>query len=283
MRYGVGVSSRFWPALLSLAVVTACAAAQPDPKQRAAMLVHRHQEQEAIAVLRDHLARHPEALEERRLLIRVIALTGDLRAAETEARILADRLGPSNPIPWIEMGHAFELNHRYEEALAMYDRAAEVAPADPAGPREGGRRAAEWGEAELAEPRLREALTRDSRDAESWHVLGLVRLRLGDRPGARAAYRAGLKADPTALENRLGLATVAVAEGDAREALEHYDALAQARPKLGDLELGRAWALARLGRIPEAEAALARAESLGGDARAIRAQRRALEKLRAAP
>jgi len=244
------------------------------------MLVDKHREAEAIAVLRDHLAKHPEAVAERRMLIRILALTGDLGAAEREATALGEHLGPADPTPWIEMGHAFELNHRYEDALAMFDRAAEVAPKDPAGPREAGLRAAAWGEAELAEPRLAEALRRDSRDADVWHVLGLVRLKLEDYDGAREAYAKGLVADPNALENRVGLATVALAEGDAKAALEQYDVLARARPKVGDIQLGRAWALARLGRYDEAEAAVDQAEKLGGSRRAIRAQRQALQKLR---
>lgn len=264
-----------------LCALVGCAASDGSAAQRARMLVHKGRETEAIALLRDHLAAHPEALDERKLLIRIVALTGDLAAAEREASALAARLGPGDPTPWIEMGFALELAHRYEDALGMYDRAAEVAPANPAGARTGGLRAAEWGEAELAEPRLAEAVRRDAKDSKSWHALGLTRLKLGDLGGAKAAYGAGIAADPTSLDNRLGLATVAVAEGDGRAALEHYDALARARPKLGDLQLGRAWALMKLGRLGEAEAALGQAERLGGSRSAIRAQRSLLAKLRA--
>jgi Flp pilus assembly protein TadD len=264
-----------------LAVGFACAPATGDAGQRARMLAHKGREAEAIAILKEHISAHPDAIEERRLLVRITALTGDLGAAERAATDLAARLGPNDPTPWIEMGHALELAHRYEAALGMYDRAAEVAPRDPAGPRAGGLRATAWGEAELAEPRLSEALRRDARDAKVWHALGLVRLKLGDLDGARTAYTSGLAAQPASLQNRLGLATVAVAARDARTALEHYDALVRARPKLGDLELGRAWALLELGRLAEAEAALARAESLGGSPSAIRAQRRLLAKLQA--
>ena len=141
-------------------------------------------------------------------------------------------------------------------------------------------RAAEWGEAELAEPRLIESLRRDTRDAKTWHALGLVRLKLKDYDGARVAYTSGLTADPKALENRLGLATLAVARGDAPAALEHYEAIAQARPRFGDAQLGRAWALMKLGRLDEAAAAIDKAESLRGNARAIRAQRSLLERLK---
>ncbi len=66
---------------------------------------------------------------------------------------------------------------------------------DPLGPLTGGLRTAEWGEAELAEPRLVEALTRDSTNSRAWHALGVVRLKLGDLQGAKKAYSSGLSAD----------------------------------------------------------------------------------------
>ncbi|MCE7892443.1 MAG: hypothetical protein DYH12_22520, partial [Sorangiineae bacterium PRO1] len=115
-----------------------CAASDASNRQRARMLVHKGREKEAIALLREHIAGHPGAIDERKLLIRIIALTGDLGAAEREATALAAALGPGDPTPWIEMGYALELAHRYEDALAMYDRAAEVAPRSPAGARAGG-------------------------------------------------------------------------------------------------------------------------------------------------
>jgi Flp pilus assembly protein TadD len=247
------------------------------------MLVHRGQNEDAIKLLRDYLAKHPDAVKERRMLIRVIAVTGDLGAAEREATVLAGQLGPGDPTPWIEMGHAFELNHRYDDALAMFDRAAEVAPNQAVGPREGGMRAAQWGEVELAEPRLAESTRRDPKDARAWHALGLVRLKLEDFAGAKQAYQAGLRADPAALENRLGLATLALAEGDAGGALEQYDALCKARPKNGDLLLGRAFALTKLGRLDDAREALDQAESLGANPRVVRAQRALLDGARPAP
>jgi tetratricopeptide (TPR) repeat protein len=127
---------------------------------------------------------------------------------------------------------------------------------------------------------LEEALRRDATDARVWHALGLVRARLGDLDAAAAAYRSGLAADPAALENRLGLATLAVKRGDAAAALEHYDALLAARPRLADAHLGRSWALIGLGRFDDAEATLNRASALGADRRALAAQRALLGRLR---
>jgi tetratricopeptide (TPR) repeat protein len=257
------------------------ACSKPPVIEQAALLSQKGQESAAIALLNDDLAKHPAAIAERRLLVRLYAEASDLGRAEKEAATLATYLPPDSPIPWVEMGHALELVHRYEEALSMYDRAADAAPRDPLGPRTGGLRAAHWGEAELSAPRLEEALRRDPRAAGVWHALGLVRLRLGDLDGAVVAYRSGLVANPAALENRIGLATVALERGAPADALHEYDVVVKARPAFGDGYLGRAWALLALGRFDEASASLVEARRHGADARSIDRQTRLLTALEA--
>ena len=247
---------------------------------RAESLVRRHREGEAVTLLRDAIAKHPDDVPARKLLVRVLGFTGDVDGARAEVAQLAARLPPGDPSPYIELGHAFELSRRYDEALASYDEAAAVAPSRPDGPREGGMRCARWGEAEQAAPRLEEALRRDARDAETWHTLGLVRVHLGDLDGAEQAYRGGAEADPRAAENYLGLATVAVSRGDAQGAIDAYDQVMARRPRFAAGELGRAWALARLGRRDEARAALDRAEALGAPPANVAKQRAAIEATR---
>jgi tetratricopeptide (TPR) repeat protein len=243
------------------------------------LLADKGQERAAITLLERAVQKHPDAIAERQLLVRLEATVGDLGAAERAAAELRARLPPDSPIPWLELGHALELAHRYDEALGYYDQAASIAPHDPSGPKTGGLRAARWGEAELAEPRLEEALRRDPRDATVWHALGLVRTHLGDPKGARVAYESGLVADPNALENRLGLASLALDDGDAAKALVSYDAVLRARPGFADGYLGRSWALILLGRFAEARLALAEARRRGGDARSIARQERLVDDL----
>lgn len=245
------------------------------------MLADKGRYEEARAALEAHLHTHPRDIPARRLLVRVHGLSGDLGKAEAEAKVLAHELGPSSPVPWIELGSVLELAHRYDEALERYDQAAVVAPRDPIGPRTGGLRAARWGEHEEARPRLEEALRRDPRDAAVWHALGLVCLGLEDLAAAERAYRSGLLADPRALENRVGLATLALVTNQPAAALEQYDAILEARPKNADAMLGRAWALGALGRLDEAEAALRGAARLGADRAIVRRQARALAEKRA--
>jgi len=262
-----------WSALV-LAVCAGCA--QPSATERAQSLVREHHEDDAVALLRARVASHPEDVAAARLLVRVLGFTGDLPGARLEAEALARRLGPADPTPYVELGHALELAHRYDEALAEYDEAASVAPASPAGPREGGMRAARWGEVDEARPRLEEAIRRGARDVETWHALGLVRLHLGDDAGAEEAYRACTAADPRAPECWLGLATVALSRGDAQAALDAYAQVLARRPTFAPAELGRAWALAKLGRVAEASRALDHAADLGAPPENVRRQRAAL-------
>ncbi len=249
--------------------------APQSPIERAQQLVRLHREPEALATLRDHLAKHPDDVAARRLYVRVLAYSGDIEGARREVAELERRL-PNDPVPWIELGHAFELAHRFDEALAAYDTAASVAPSSPAGPREGGMRAARWGEPEEAVSRLDEAVRRGARDAETFHVLGLARLNLRDLDGAEAAYKQGIAVDPKSTENLLGLATVAVVRNDPASALAAYDAIALRKPSHAAAQLGRAWALAKLGRKAEAEQALDRAEELGAPAANVDKQRKAI-------
>jgi Flp pilus assembly protein TadD len=257
--------------------VAAFGCAASSPMDKAIELTRNHQEDEAIRVLRTYLEKHPDDLKARRLLIRVLAETGDLSEAKLQIDDLTRRMPPNDPTPQIELGHAYELAHKFEEALAAYDEAAKIAPNSPAGPREGGMRAAHWGEVEAAEPRLAEAVRRGQNDAETFHALGLVRVHTGDLDGASEAYRKALAIDPEALENYLGLATVAIVKDDAAGALAAYTALLSKRPTYAPAELGRAWALGRLGRRSDAEKALDRALELGASKAMVDKQRKALD------
>ena len=153
---------------------------KPTVLQQAMSLARRHREAEAVVLVRAQLAKAPDDVEARAMLVRLLAFTGDMGAAQREADELTKHLPPGDPRAWIELGHAREIAHDFEGALAAYDTAAGTAPASPAGPLEGGTRAARWGEVEEAAPRLEEAIERGANDAETWHTLGLVRVNLND-------------------------------------------------------------------------------------------------------
>ena len=250
--------------------------ASASPLARATLLSEKGQQDEAARLLRDYLAKNPRALRERQMLVRVEASRGQLGAAQEQVAELSKRLGPKSPIPLVELGHALEMAHRYDDALEAYDAAAAQAPSDPLGPLTGGIRAARWGELELAAPRLQEAVRRSPGDPAAWHALGLVQLSRGELRLAERAYRAGLLADPHALENRVGLATLALKQGDLAAALVQYDAIVASRPNFADAQLGRSFALIGLGRFDEARLALDRASRLGASPAVVAKQRREL-------
>ncbi|MFO7181428.1 MAG: tetratricopeptide repeat protein [Pseudomonadota bacterium] len=258
--------------VLALAA-TGCDRSSAGPLSQAVLLADKGRSAEALRLIEQHLTENPSAVAERRLAVRLAGAVGDLGRARMHATELERRLGPTSPIPLLELGHAFELAHRYDEALLAYDRAALVAPEDAAGPRTGGFRAAAWGELELAEPRLSEAVRRNPNDARAWHALGVVRARLGRLDAAEAAYTSGLAADPDDVDNRVGLATVSLLRDDPAGVLREYDALLARHPEVVDAHLGRSWALIRLARYTEAEEALRRAESLGADHEVVTRQR----------
>ena len=240
-------------------------------------LARRHHEADAIALLRAEVAKAPDDVEARALLVRILAFAGDMSGAEAEAAELGKHVPAGDPRAWIELGHAREVAHDFEGALAAYDTAASSAPDNPAGPLEGGERAARWGEVEEAAPRLEEAIRRGAKAADVWHTLGLVRVHLHQLDAADAAYRSGLEADPRSAECWLGLATTAALRDDATGALRAYDAILVLRPRFASAELGRAWALEKLGRKDEARTALEHAQELGAPAESLAKQRRALD------
>jgi tetratricopeptide (TPR) repeat protein len=264
-------------------LLVAASCVTPSPAQRAISLAHMHREAEGVVLLRAAIAKHPDDVDSRRVLVRLLGLTGDLPAAKKEAEDLQKRLSEGDPSGWLELGHAYELSHKFEEALAAYDTASSAAPGSPAGPLEGGTRCAHWGEVDEARPRLEEAVKRGANDAEVWHTLGFVRLQQKDADGANEAYHKGIDVDRSQPQNWLGLASVAVMTGDAMGALEAYTALLALRPSFGVAELGRAWALAKLNRPKEARAALDHAESLGAPKANIARQRAALASPRPTP
>ena len=206
---------------------------------------------------------HPDHIDSRRLLVRILAVTGDLGAARAEATQISLRTPGNDPTALIEVGHAEELAHHFDLALEAYDEAARRAPESPRGPREGGLRAARWGEVEVALPRLTEAVKRGADDTETLHALGLVRLHAGDLDGAAQAYVRCSTRDEEDTGCLLGLATLALKREDLRAALAAYDGvLGRRRDHVGAL-LGRAYCLLSLGEKDAGLRALDRAAELG--------------------
>jgi tetratricopeptide (TPR) repeat protein len=240
--------------------------AKPPAVDRAMALTRTGHNEEAIALLEERLTHSPDDLPARRMLVRLYGFAGDVNRARAQVDELKKRLPPGDPTADLELGHALELAHRFDEALEAYDQAARVAPNSPVGPREGGLRAARWGEGDVAVERLDEAVRRGARDFETYHALALARFATGDLEGSEDAYRKAIALQPDAPELYLGIASVALKREDHAAALDAYTKLRALRPNLAVAELGRAYSLARLGRGADAKAAIDRAEQLGAPA-----------------
>src|SRR3954447_17560019 len=107
-----------------VALATAPACAHPSATAVAQSLVRQHREDEAVATLQRRLQAHPDDVAARKLLVKLQGLSGDLTGARASVAELVRWLPPGDPSPFIELGHAFELAHRYDEALEAYDEAA---------------------------------------------------------------------------------------------------------------------------------------------------------------
>ena len=150
-------------------------------------------------------------------------------------------------------------------------RGGERSPQSPAGPREGGMRSARWGEVDAAKPRLEEAVRRGRKRRRD---VARARPRCGctwaTADGAEQAYRAGTAADRR--RRRAGWARDGGGgAGRRRGCAGRVRRLLVLRPHFAAGELGRAWALAKLGRKDEAARALDHAEELGCPVGAARA------------
>jgi tetratricopeptide (TPR) repeat protein len=108
--------------------------------------------------------------------------------------------------------------------------------------------------------------------------LALARMHTRDLDGAESAYKSALAADPNAVDAWVGLATLSLVREDYAAALAAYDQLRARRPKLAVAELGRAYALAKMGRRTEAKEAIDHAEALGGPPENVRKLRELLSR-----
>ena len=128
----------------------------------------------------------------------------------------------------IEQAEQRERARRYDQARALY-REAEASAPDPASRTWAARRFAHallfWGEEAEAETELAALVARDPTDVASWHDLGIVRHRRGDRAGAERALRRAVALAPREPRPRIALAALLVVDRRWRDALAEYRAL----------------------------------------------------------
>ena len=104
-----------------------------------------------------------------------------------------------------------EKARKHDEARVHYERAV-AAARDPASKnfahREYGETLATWGEVDAAKLHLEAAVSADASDPIAWQMLGIVRHKLGDIPGAFAALETSKRLAPRAWIPRRDLAVL---------------------------------------------------------------------------
>lgn len=188
------------------------------------------------------------------------------------------RLRPRSALPRVLIGHTWELQRRYDEALLAYRHAIEAAPGSAWAHRVMGTRLLRWGRAELAVGPLRRATELDPAHAETWNALALAENASGDLEAAEATFRRGVEIAPDHPGLRLGLAALLVNTERYEDALAIYDAIVREQPRFAPAHVGRGILLHQLGREDEAEAAFVEAARV---ARRPERFRRRLEEYRA--
>src|SRR5208283_2142010 len=135
-----------------------------------------------------------------------------------------------------ESGHA-------EEAVAQFEKAAELKP-DYAAARTGlGGALAKLGRLDEALVELRKAISLDARYAPAHYELGLILVQRGDAAGAIAEWRTALEIDPKYAEAHARLADALAAQNRTADALVHWRAAIDLRPNDAELLRRAAWLL----------------------------------------
>lgn len=123
-----------------------------------------------------------------------------------------------------------EKARKHDDARRYYEQAvtdATDAKSKHIAHREFGETLATWGEVEEARTHLDAAIQADDRDPIAWQMLGIVRHKLGDMPGAVAALKRSKELAPTAWIPRRDLAVLYWKLGRRDEALAEYKDMRQ--------------------------------------------------------
>ena len=150
----------------------------------------------------------------------------------------------------------------FAAAIALLQRAVELAPEEPALRHRYGTALALGGEQAAARAEFETLTRRWPRYEKGQYSLGLMKADEGDLQGALAAFRRAVAAAPTFLEARLQLAHLLRRSGNPKAALPDYGRILEVDPRVIEARFGRAMSLVSLGRFQEARADLEEGRTL---------------------
>jgi tetratricopeptide (TPR) repeat protein len=137
-------------------------------------------------------------------------------------------------------------------AIALLQRAVELAPDDPALRHRYGTALALGGDQAAARAEFETLARRWPGYEKGQYSLGLIKADAGDSKGALTAFRRAVDAAPTFLEARLQLAHLLRRTGNAAAALPEYSQILAVDPRVVEARFGRAMALVRRRQFADA-------------------------------
>lgn len=144
----------------------------------------------------------------------------------------------------------------HELELAEYQKAVEANPDDEVARKSLGAALYRRDDLEGAAENYSAALEIKPEDASFHYALGQIRLRQGQKEEALALFQRAVELNPRLIEAHLKLAAAYQEAGLFDVALSHYDRVLEVDPVHVQAKVQRAFSLLRLGRGPEAVAAL---------------------------
>jgi len=140
----------------------------------------------------------------------------------------------------------------FEEAVTEYRKAVDSDPSDPANHNNLGMALAKMGDQPGARAAFDAALVQDSADVTAHYNLGTLEASQGHDAKAAGHYRAAIESNPGMLRARFNLANALRRSEQYEASLEHYRAAIEGDPGMSPARLGEVFSLIRLERYADA-------------------------------
>jgi Tfp pilus assembly protein PilF len=211
-------------------------------------------EQECLGIL----ASDPDDPDATHLLGLIRRLDGDVTNAEQLLRKSIDR-APNNAEFRVNLGNLLRATQRLGEAEGSFRAAISIDPRSRNARLALARLLNDSGVHAAAMTEAAQLVRDNGSDAEAWVALGVAQRRLGDLDAAETAYRRALTLRPDYAVARHNLGSLLGQTRRAEESLAELDRAAALGVSGRELEFNRGRALLELGRLDQAEGALAAA------------------------
>ncbi|GAA1665916.1 hypothetical protein GCM10009765_14290 [Fodinicola feengrottensis] len=176
-------------------------------------------------------------------LLRLLARTLAEQEKYAEAQVAAEAAvaaAPNGPGGYVEIAYVRMRCRDWPAAVAAAERVVRLAPLWAGGLSLLAQTYAGGGESAKAIETARRALALDPEAEQPWLTIALVERERRDFGAATAAYEEALRRDPQSAHAHRGLAELAASQGQIRQSLGRYGALARLRPTDHDPQLS-AW------------------------------------------